>query len=80
MKNRVNLMLFVLLAMVVVVSGCAGQKAMTDKQQGAVWGGIYVSEYDNVKTVLGNPAATSSQKELAMKACRWSDLQLVIVE
>lgn len=67
MKNRVNLMLFVLLAMVVVVSGCAGQKAMTDKQQGAVWGGIYVSEYDNVKTVLGNPAATSSQKELAMK-------------
>jgi hypothetical protein len=69
-KNRVNLTLFVLLAMVVVTagcSGCAGQKAMTDKQQGATWGGIYVSEYDNVKMVLSNPLTTPAQKDLALK-------------
>ncbi len=73
MKNRVNLMLFVLLTIGVMVSGCAmlggtiGTATMTDKQQGIMWMGVYNSEYDSTKLILESPASTPEQKALAFK-------------
>jgi len=66
MKDRINVA-FVLLMMAVIVAGCAGQKPMTDKQQGVMWMGVFITEYDSVKTVLESPFSTPAQRELALK-------------
>jgi hypothetical protein len=69
-KSRLNLMLFIILAFAVIVSGCATfsvTTTMTDKQQGVMWMGVYNSEYDSVKLTLESPVSTPEQKALAEK-------------
>jgi len=67
MKKQARIGFFVFLIITSMVMGCAGQKPMTDKQQGVMWMGVYITEYDSVKVVLENPAATSDQRNLALK-------------
>jgi hypothetical protein len=66
LHRKTQAVVLMFLAMV-LVSACAGNKPMTDKQQGAMWGSIYLVKYHQVETVLNNPSATQAHRELALK-------------
>lgn len=66
----VTLILIELLVIMAVLVSCAtlGQtKPMTAKQQATVWMSVYNSTYDDILSVMKNPASTTAQKDLAQK-------------
>jgi len=62
--KRLQYVLLMFLALV-LVSGCGGNKAMQDKQQGIAFKAIYKSVFLEVKAVNENPLATETEKKLA---------------
>jgi len=63
-RRRLQYVLLMFLALV-LVSGCTGNKAMQDKQQGIAFKAIYKSVFLDVKAVNENPMATEAEKKLA---------------
>jgi len=62
--RRLQCVLLMLLALV-LVSGCAENKAMQDKQQGLAFEALYKSVFLDVKAVYENPASTPAELKLA---------------
>jgi len=63
-KKRIQVSLLLIMALV-LVSGCGGNKAMQDKQQGIAFKAIYKSVFLEVKAVNENQFATETEKKLA---------------
>jgi hypothetical protein len=66
LQQRFNVVLITVLSLM-VFAGCAGNKAMSTKQQGLTMEALYKSTFLEVKAIRENPNATPAQKDMADK-------------